>query len=105
MALTPCAGPSLRDLLRSTGARPLSGLLRETRPPDDRVAIVAGHEGEGLTREAMNACDTLARYRQVNAELEDELKRKEDELRRCEEENAALRADMQAMVNHHKDAA
>jgi len=61
MALTPCAGPPLRDALRSTGARPLSGLLRETRPPDDRVAIVAGHEGEGLTREAMNACDTLAR--------------------------------------------
>jgi tRNA G18 (ribose-2'-O)-methylase SpoU len=50
MALTPCAG-----------APPLSGLLREARPTGDRVAIVAGHEGDGLTPEAMHACDTLAR--------------------------------------------
>jgi tRNA G18 (ribose-2'-O)-methylase SpoU len=51
MALTPC-----RD------AQPLSG-LRAARDPSGllRVAIVAGHEGEGLTPEAMDACDALVR--------------------------------------------
>jgi tRNA G18 (ribose-2'-O)-methylase SpoU len=28
---------------------------------DGRVAVVAGHEGDGLTPDAMSACDTLAR--------------------------------------------
>ena len=30
-----------------------------------RVAIVVGHEGEGLTREAIEACDTVARIPMV----------------------------------------
>lgn len=50
IALTPCAQ-----------AQPVSGLLREARPTGARVALVAGHEGEGLTREAISACDTPAR--------------------------------------------
>jgi tRNA G18 (ribose-2'-O)-methylase SpoU len=39
----------------------LSGLLRQTRRAAARVAIVAGHEGEGLTREAVAACNAVAR--------------------------------------------
>jgi tRNA G18 (ribose-2'-O)-methylase SpoU len=45
----------------SSEAGDLSGLLRETRPTLQRVAILAGHEGEGLTREALSACDHVAR--------------------------------------------
>ncbi len=48
-------------LTPGANAQPLSGLRRAARPAGDRVAIVAGHEGEGLTPDAMNACDTLAR--------------------------------------------
>jgi tRNA G18 (ribose-2'-O)-methylase SpoU len=40
-------------------ARPLRAVAREHARA--RVAIVAGHEGEGLTRDAMDACDVLAR--------------------------------------------
>ena len=47
IGLTPCHdAPPIRQV--GAGAGP-------------RVAIVAGHEGDGLTREAMEACDTLAR--------------------------------------------
>jgi tRNA G18 (ribose-2'-O)-methylase SpoU len=49
IALAPCAH-----------ARP----LRETAtavPAGARVVLVAGHEGNGLTRDAMDACDTVAR--------------------------------------------
>jgi tRNA G18 (ribose-2'-O)-methylase SpoU len=47
IGLSPCAGASpIRDVV--TTAR-------------GRIAIVVGHEGDGLTREVMNACDTVAR--------------------------------------------
>lgn len=50
IALTPCAQ-----------AEPASRVLHESRARRARVALVAGHEGEGLTRDAMNTCDALAR--------------------------------------------
>lgn len=47
IGLTPCPdAPPIRQVIGAAGPR---------------VAIVAGHEGDGLTREAMDACDTLAR--------------------------------------------
>jgi tRNA G18 (ribose-2'-O)-methylase SpoU len=47
VGLSPCpAAPAIRDTAGTVG-----------RP----VAVVAGHEGDGLTREAIEACDTLAR--------------------------------------------
>jgi tRNA G18 (ribose-2'-O)-methylase SpoU len=59
IALTPCANPAPRDALRRTGAISLREAVTSERV--GRVAIVAGHEGDGLTRDTMNACDTLAR--------------------------------------------
>ena len=47
IGLTPCGdAPPIRQVAANTGPR---------------LAIVAGHEGDGLTREAMEACDMLAR--------------------------------------------
>ena len=49
IGLSPApGGASLRDVVASVG-------------PDTRVALVAGHEGDGLTASAMAACDALAR--------------------------------------------
>jgi len=42
----------------STDASPIRAVAATAGP---RVAIVGGHEGEGLTRGAMDACDILAR--------------------------------------------
>lgn len=48
LGMTPGAGaPALRDVLHRLG--------------DRRVALVLGHEGEGLTPEALRACDLHAR--------------------------------------------
>jgi tRNA G18 (ribose-2'-O)-methylase SpoU len=59
MALSPGAEAlPLRAAMRT-------GPLRRTRPAGTRVAIVAGHEGEGLTREAIEACDTVVRIPMV----------------------------------------
>ena len=42
--------------------------IRDVRATfDDRVTIVLGHEGEGLTHEAMDACDALARVPMTGA--------------------------------------
>jgi len=59
MALTPCATPASREAFRTTSATS----LREAATSEHvgRVALVAGHEGDGLSRETMNACDTLVR--------------------------------------------
>jgi tRNA G18 (ribose-2'-O)-methylase SpoU len=47
IGLSPCASaPPLHDVVANAGSR---------------VAIVGGHEGDGLTREAMDACDVVAR--------------------------------------------
>lgn len=47
IGLTPChEAPPIRKVIGSAGPR---------------LALVAGHEGDGLTREAMEACGTLAR--------------------------------------------
>jgi tRNA G18 (ribose-2'-O)-methylase SpoU len=47
VGLSPCpTAPTIRHAAERIG---------------QRVAIVAGHEGDGLTREAIDACDTLAR--------------------------------------------
>ena len=47
IGLSPCAGASpLRDVVTTAPGR---------------IAIVVGHEGDGLTREVMDACDTVAR--------------------------------------------
>jgi len=47
VGLTPCHdAPPIRQVIGNAGPR---------------VALVAGHEGDGLTREAMEACGTLAR--------------------------------------------
>ena len=60
LGLTPSPrAQNLSELFRED--RDPSGVLRGARPAGDRVALVAGHEGEGLTCDAMNACDTLAR--------------------------------------------
>ena len=69
---TPTPWPDAVGLLRDDGfhviglspsreAVDLSGLRRQTRPTVQRVAILAGHEGEGLTRDALSACDDVAR--------------------------------------------
>jgi tRNA G18 (ribose-2'-O)-methylase SpoU len=47
VAMTPAAETSVRDFVESPG--------------DSRIAIVLGHEGEGLTPEAMAACTHRAR--------------------------------------------
>jgi len=53
------------DAVRVVGLTPAEGTptLAETIDSfkDRRVAFVVGHEGEGLTREAMEACDLLVR--------------------------------------------
>ena len=53
------------DAVRVVGLTPAEGTptLAETIDSfkDRRVAFVVGHEGEGLTREAMDACDLLVR--------------------------------------------
>jgi tRNA(Leu) C34 or U34 (ribose-2'-O)-methylase TrmL len=47
VGLSPSAGaPSIRDVAATL---------------DGDVAVIAGHEGDGLTPDAMSACDTLAR--------------------------------------------
>jgi tRNA G18 (ribose-2'-O)-methylase SpoU len=43
-----------------TGARPLRDVV-SSLPPDARVAVLAGHEGDGLTPDAIDACESLAR--------------------------------------------
>jgi tRNA G18 (ribose-2'-O)-methylase SpoU len=48
VGLTPCAD-----------ARPVRAIAAGL--DDARIAIVAGHEGEGLTRAAIDACDVVAR--------------------------------------------
>lgn len=50
LGLTPC--PSAQNL---------SDRFGEARRPRARVALVAGHEGDGLTADAINACDTRVR--------------------------------------------
>ena len=61
LGLLRADGVGLIGLSPSAEALPLPGLLREIRPAMPRVAILAGHEGEGLTREALSACDHVAR--------------------------------------------
>jgi tRNA G18 (ribose-2'-O)-methylase SpoU len=46
--------------LTPTRARPLQDVVAELRP-DAKTAIVLGHEGEGLSPEALDACDLHAR--------------------------------------------
>ena len=69
MALSPWAdAPPLRAVITSGLLRQApdsSGPFRGTRPAKSRVAFVVGHEGEGLTREALEACDTVARIPMV----------------------------------------
>ena len=47
IGLSPCAGASpIRHVVTTVAGR---------------IAIVVGHEGNGLTREVMDACDSVAR--------------------------------------------